>query len=1753
MRTPRRESRAAAGWASFSAVLLVLLVAAMPAAAETELYYHSDGLKIPLQPSARHFAVRLEAGLETNLAALFPAAIDDSEVRRLEGQALAVYRWRGDLSEAARRELIDRIRALPAVDRTLPVFAAPGALMIVTDEFVARFAPGVSAQRIAEIHSRHGVEPVRVLEWRDGVQVLRVAAGTALETANAYHALPEVLFAHPDFVRLMDRRPEHREGRTVIAPDGTLLAPDTILEKGAARYRVVEPASAVLPGKASAGPPAETRAPVSRTTLKTEGFEGLFPNDWTLYGTPTWSDVNHRSYAGSWSGYCVGSAVSPPGPYGADRNSWMVYGPFSLADALDARVDLQAWVSTESGFDYFMILASVNGTNFSGYQWSGDWVTGAAGGWRNFGFDLTRVHTLGDLRGEPQVWVGIAFQSDEVIDFEGVYVDEVVIEKITGGYQELTSDTYDHLQWSLANNQQLWGVDGADVMAPEAWGVSHGSDTITVAVIDEGLDLSHPDLAAKTLPGYDATDGTSGGGATGDDAHGTACAGVAAALTDNAIGVAGIAREAKVLPVRVGYGDGSGGWVTQDSWLADGIGWAVANGADVLSNSWGGGSPATVITDAIAGAKTSGRGGLGSVVVFSAGNANGPVNYPATLSTVLAVGALSPCDERKAPASCDGEHWWGSNYGAELDLTAPGVHMYTTDIGGTAGYDGGDYYYDFNGTSSAAPVVAGVAGLLLGLEPTLTATEVEARLLATADDLLAAGWDAETGYGRVNAFRALSEGPAECHALTLGHTGMGTDPTASPASSPGCDPGEYYPAAQVALTADPDPGWTVGGWNGTDDDASTAATNTVTMPDAAHAASVDYVLVCSDLTLGHTGAGADPVAAPPSSAGCAPGTYLAGESIGLTADPAAGWSVGSWSGTDDDASTSTVNTLTMPAGDHSVQVNYAEVPSACYPLTLAHSGPGSDPAASPANTPGCPAGSYAEGDAIGLLAMPDAGSRVGGWTGTDYDSSGALTNLMTMPAAAHTASVDYTTLDTGYWTTGGPETGVLHHLSRARSDADVLYAGAKVGIYKSADDGGIWARTGFPDLTARSLAVSPDSAAVLFAGTEEDGIYRSTDGGRTWTHKGLADARVNSIAIDPTDPQIVFAGTGWRFTAWPEEIVAVFRSPDGGETWQEVLAEGTGAIEVVHVDPQDASIVYATGEPWNYSPWYNADGFWKSTDGGFTWSTSHLGADPWNSEEVTALTMTETGATPPVLYATAPGGLVDDLFKSTDRGVTWSATDAPWVYSNPPWSLAVAPGDPDLVFVGTRSGSGSVYKSTDGGGVWQTLSVGPRAAPSSLLIDPRDYGHVSSAYPGAGVFQSDDGGATWAATNGGLTAADVTDVDVHPTASGTVLAAAASSFLSESPSTGTTWNDLTAGPFDADAVTYDPSNPATLWAGQGRGYTTSLRVYKSTDGGANWTDITFLSIGGGQSVGVTDLWVDPNDSDILLVAVGGSVGGAAGVYRTNNGGTSWIDAGPIWTTTLAGDPNLPGVVYRGTRQSGYVFRSANGGATWTTISSAPFSGNVTDIAVDSNSDVYVTTETTLFRWDGATWAEIPGLPSRPDSVTVDTSATPGEVYVGTASDGVLKHAGGGVWTPFNDGLGNLTIRELIASPAEPRMLYAGTAGGSVWSARLGPPPCYALAMSHTGMGADPVPDLASSPGCGAGEYHAGELITLTAAPDPTWSVSSWSGTDQDASRAEVNTCTMPAAAHGATVHYGLAIFADGFESGDTTAWSATSR
>jgi subtilisin family serine protease len=344
-------------------------------------------------------------------------------------------------------------------------------------------------------------------------------------------------------------------------------------------------------------------------------------------------------------------------------------------------------------------------------------------------------------------------------------------------------------QWNIKNNGAIMGsLRGADMNIEYIWNYATGQG-IKVAVIDDGVELTHPDLQQNLLPGYDATGNGSGGGSVPNNYHGTSCAGIISSA-NNSIGTKGVAFAAQIIPIRMGIVN-SGEFNTNDNWISSCFAEAINRGADIISNSWSGGSPSAQIDAAIENAVVNGRSGKGCVVLFSAGNLNSIVQYPATNFRVIAVGASTPCDTRKRSSSipteveqnvstdpqgisCDGEKSWGSNYGVNLDVLAPGVLIPTTDNTGTNGRTTSDYNEFFNGTSAACPNAAGVVALILSANPMLTGSQARKILESTCTKISNLSfqanvpnqpngtWNPQAGYGRVNAAAAVCQAMGLC-------------------------------------------------------------------------------------------------------------------------------------------------------------------------------------------------------------------------------------------------------------------------------------------------------------------------------------------------------------------------------------------------------------------------------------------------------------------------------------------------------------------------------------------------------------------------------------------------------------------------------------------------------------------------------------------------------------------------------------------------------------------------------------------------------------------------------------------------------------------------------------------------------------------------------------------------------------------------------------------------------------------------------
>jgi subtilisin family serine protease len=287
-------------------------------------------------------------------------------------------------------------------------------------------------------------------------------------------------------------------------------------------------------------------------------------------------------------------------------------------------------------------------------------------------------------------------------------------------------------QWYLGGDNASAAAHHVGIDAVRAWRLTH-CDHVTIAVLDTGVDLTHPDLAGKIVRGATFVPGTTT--PQDDQGHGTEVAGVIAAATDNATGIAGVCPGGSIMPVKVadsgGHTDDSAG----DVEVADGIRWAVDHGASVINMSLG-----VLDTPAMVAAVDYAHQHDVLIVaaVGNSGDQPNPWPAPANLPHVLAVGGTT----------ADGQRWPYSSSGPVDLVLAPATDIETTALGG--GYTGGCC------TSIAAPQVAGIAAMLRSARPDLSADAVRSVIERGARPLAGVhGWTGQDGYGLVDAYRSL--------------------------------------------------------------------------------------------------------------------------------------------------------------------------------------------------------------------------------------------------------------------------------------------------------------------------------------------------------------------------------------------------------------------------------------------------------------------------------------------------------------------------------------------------------------------------------------------------------------------------------------------------------------------------------------------------------------------------------------------------------------------------------------------------------------------------------------------------------------------------------------------------------------------------------------------------------------------------------------------------------------------------------------
>jgi photosystem II stability/assembly factor-like uncharacterized protein len=470
-----------------------------------------------------------------------------------------------------------------------------------------------------------------------------------------------------------------------------------------------------------------------------------------------------------------------------------------------------------------------------------------------------------------------------------------------------------------------------------------------------------------------------------------------------------------------------------------------------------------------------------------------------------------------------------------------------------------------------------------------------------------------------------------------------------------------------------------------------------------------------------------------------------------------------------------------------------------------------------------------------------------------------------------------------------------------------------------------------------------------------------------WVSHGPLGGTGTAIAIDPTDPTTMYAGTnGGGF----------FKSTDGGATWsainEGVANVGGWNVTAIAVDPATPTRVHGA-----VSSGGLAGGVFTTTDGGASWTLrsfaflNDLAIDPLN---------------PTTLWG-AGGG----LYKSTDAGATWSQVrSSEIVYL----SVTVDPSSPSTVYAGTIFGA--VDKTTDGGANWTTLGPPVSDHVEALAVHPTTSAIVYAGLQDFGVYKSIDGGMSWTA--------------LGPTVGGQK--------------------------FSVEDLAIDPANPAIVYAaGFLSGIAPSIGVYKSTDGGASWNETPLVAF-------VRAIALDAANPSILIAGTQDEIG----LWKTTDGGGAWSIANDGLVNSnvgaLATAPSAPGVVYAATGGQG-VLRSDDGGVTWDPTAFTDFLGQFIALAVDPTSEdtVYLAAELNGVHKTsdgGATWSPINSgtLPILVDSLAIDPT-NPQIVYAGGFGGVARSTVGGGNWTLVNNGLFPV-ITALAIDPTAPGTLYAGT-------------------------------------------------------------------------------------------------------------------
>ena len=659
------------------------------------------------------------------------------------------------------------------------------------------------------------------------------------------------------------------------------------------------------------------------------------------------------------------------------------------------------------------------------------------------------------------------------------------------------------------------------------------------------------------------------------------------------------------------------------------------------------------------------------------------------------------------------------------------------------------------------------------------------------------------------------------------------------------------------------------------------------------------------------------------------------------------------------------------------------------------------------------------------------------------------------------------------------------------SQPNVFFIGINNGgVWKTDDYGRTW-RPIFDDAPTGSvgdLAVSPTQPDVIYVGTGEglhrpdlgvgDGIFKSTDGGETWAHVGLGDVQqVGRLIVHPTDPDVVFvAGLGHPYG--PNEERGVFRTTDGGQTWEKVLYidHNTGAIQV-EFDPTNPEILFADMWEHREGPWENArfsgpnSGLYKSTDGGTTWRRLTTGL-PTNEQGLGRIGVGIAPSDPNRMYATVDARENGGIYRSDDAGESWMSihTDRRlWGRGGDFGEIRVHPDNPDVVFVGNIAS----YRSDDGGQTWTSIKGAPGGDDYHRIWINPDHPDVMLFATDQGATITVNGGRTWSSWYNQPTVQMyhvTTDNQFPYWVYGGQQESGAIGVASRGNGGQISFRDwMGVGADEYAYVAPDPLNSNLVYGGR------VVRFNKKTGQSQNVAPEAVRS-GEYRILRTMPLLFHPADPTMLLFATNV-------LWKTHNGGQHWQIISPDLTREQPevpesiGDFRTPematmprrGVIYAvgpspldvntiwvGT-DDGLMHLTRDGGSTWTDVTppelrawdkvsqvdAGHFDAETAYLAInairrdDMRPHIYRTHD------GGATWTRIvDGLHEMgPVNVVREDPKQPGLLFAGTERTVYFSVDDGAHWQSLRMNMPASSIRDLVIHEDD---LVVGTHGRSIW-------------------------------------------------------------------------------------------------------------